>query len=175
VPKAPLLRLDMTDCPLPSESIDVVVLLNVLEHIERDDLALRHAFRILKPGGLMVVEVPFGPSLYDAYDELLMHHRRYDMPALEGLTSAAGFATIEKSHLGFFLYPAFWTVKRLQAWRARPASLEFAATVQRSINATRRVNRVAAVVMGVENWLRRQIYLPIGIRCLINCRKPVRA
>jgi hypothetical protein len=149
-------------------------MLNVLEHIERDDLAVGHAYRILKPGGLMVIEVPCGPSLYDAYDKLLMHCRRYDMVQLERLTSAAGFTTIEKSHLGFLLYPAFWATKKLAQRLKSAAARTSMSMVERSNSATRRVNRAGRFLMDFEGWIRRRIYLPIGIRCLINCRKPSR-
>jgi len=172
----PLLRFDLTQCPLPDASVDVVVTLNVLEHIERDDLALHHIYRILKPGGLMIAEVPAGPGLYDSYDKLLMHYRRYDMTELERLTLAAGFTTLEKSHLGFLLYPAFWLTKKLSRLpRRTPGSgsdADVRARVERSIATTRRWNRLVYRLMDFEGWLRRRVYLPVGIRCLINCRKP---
>jgi ubiquinone/menaquinone biosynthesis C-methylase UbiE len=36
----PLLQFDLTTCPIPDQSVHGVVLLNVLEHIERDEAAL---------------------------------------------------------------------------------------------------------------------------------------
>lgn len=172
IPNVPLLRFDLTQCPLPDASVDVVVMLNVLEHIERDDLAMRHVFRILKRGGLMVAEVPAGPGLFDWYDRLLLHRRRYDMTSLERLARAAGFVTLEKSHLGFLLYPGFWLTKKLSRVAASSAEREPKALVERSIATTSRFNRVAYRLMAFENWLRRRVYLPVGIRCLIACRKP---
>src|SRR5205085_10979289 len=77
MPDIPLLQFDLVQCPLPSESVDVVVLLNVLEHIENDAGAMEQVARILKPGGAAVIEVPAGPHLYDVYDKVLMHFRRY--------------------------------------------------------------------------------------------------
>jgi SAM-dependent methyltransferase len=75
-PETPLLHFDLTRCPLPDNSVDVAVLLNVLEHIEEDALAVRQLYRVLKAGGIAIVEVPAGPELFDIYDELLMHYRR---------------------------------------------------------------------------------------------------
>src|SRR5262249_47535249 len=54
-PQLPLLRFDLTQCPLPSASVDGVVLLNVLEHIEDDRAALAQLFRVLKPGGVVLI------------------------------------------------------------------------------------------------------------------------
>ena len=59
-------------------------MLNVLEHIEDDNEALMQAKRILKPGGILVLEIPAGPHLYDIYDKFLRHFRRYN---LSGLTN----------------------------------------------------------------------------------------
>src|SRR5688572_14737068 len=36
MPETPIMQFDLTDCPLPSNSLDAVTLLNVLEHIEDD-------------------------------------------------------------------------------------------------------------------------------------------
>ncbi|MFI4987418.1 MAG: hypothetical protein ACHQF3_08245, partial [Alphaproteobacteria bacterium] len=132
-------------------------------------------YRILKPDGLMIAEVPAGPGLFDPYDELLMHHRRYDMAGLERLTTTAGFRTLEKSHLGALIYPAFWLTKKLTRLKASLVKLDARAAVERSIMATGRLNRLANPLMAFEDWLRRRVYLPVGIRCLIVCRKPARA
>ncbi|MCX5908569.1 MAG: class I SAM-dependent methyltransferase, partial [Deltaproteobacteria bacterium] len=58
VPTIPLLQFDLTLCPLPESSLDAVVLLNVLEHITDDRAAMAQVVRILKPGGIAVIEVP---------------------------------------------------------------------------------------------------------------------
>ena len=54
LPGVPLMRFDLLQCPLPAASIDVLIMLNVLEHIEDDGGALRKAFALLKPGGHLI-------------------------------------------------------------------------------------------------------------------------
>src|SRR5262249_44795441 len=51
LPGVPLLGFDLVRCPLPDESVDAAVALNVLEHIDDDAGAIRQLFRILRPGG----------------------------------------------------------------------------------------------------------------------------
>jgi SAM-dependent methyltransferase len=51
MPDIPLLHFDLVKCPLSENSIDAIVLLNVLEHIADDATAVRQVYRILKPGG----------------------------------------------------------------------------------------------------------------------------
>src|SRR5436190_884124 len=108
LPGIPLIQFDLRKCPLPDASVDVVTALNVLEHIDDDELALRQIFRILRPGGFAHIEVPAGPGLYDIYDEQLMHHRRYRRSELLERARRAGFSIVRSTHLGVFVYPAFW-------------------------------------------------------------------
>jgi SAM-dependent methyltransferase len=58
MPGIPLLQFDLVSCPLPDASLDAVVALNVLEPIEDDRAAMRQIHRILKPGGLALIEAP---------------------------------------------------------------------------------------------------------------------
>jgi SAM-dependent methyltransferase len=170
LPEVPLLQFDLVECPLPDASVDTVILLNVLEHIERDDLAVGQVHRILRPGGVMIIEVPAGEGLYDSYDKALLHWRRYRMSKLVRLLRSAGFTIERRSHLGFFLYPAFWTVKKLK--RAAPASDDkLDADVQQSIAFSQRTGAVASGLLTLEAALRNGIYLPFGIRCLVTGRK----
>ena len=81
-PGVPLIRFDLLRCPLPDKSVDVLVMLNVLEHIEDDLEALQKAFNLLKPGGALIIEVPACPGLYGAYDAELRHFRRYSAKEL---------------------------------------------------------------------------------------------
>ena len=107
LPNVPLLQFDLTQCPLPDAFVDVAVLLNVLEHIDDHEAAVAHLFRIIKPGGAVVIEVPAAPSLYDVYDRVLMHRRRYAMSQLVKLLERCGFTTERRSHLGFFFTRPF--------------------------------------------------------------------
>jgi SAM-dependent methyltransferase len=165
VPDIPLLQFDLVRCPLPDGCVDVVVLLNVLEHIEDDTGAVRQLQRILRPGGAVVVEVPAGPELYDVYDKVLMHYRRYRLSGLCRLLETSGFRVVHASSLGTLLYPGFWYVKRKnRRYLSEPDEVQ-RQVVARAIRTTGR-NRLLEGVMWAEGVLRRTVPLPFGIRCL---------
>jgi len=171
-PELPLLHFDLTRCPLPDHSLHAAILLNVLEHIKDDALAVRQLFRILKPGGIAVIEVPAGPELYDIYDELLLHYRRYNISNLRRLLSDAGFSVLRQSHLGFFLYPGFFLVKRLRRKkRADIPDEEIATRVSQNINQTGD-NPIFHSLMRIELAAGKVISYPFGIRCLLTVQKP---
>ena len=104
MPDIPLVRFNLADSPLPSDTYDAMVLLNVLEHIENDVAATRHIARMLKPGGVAVIEVPAGPELFDDYDRQLQHFRRYTLPGLCKVIEGAGHSSMMESPAEFDAY-----------------------------------------------------------------------
>ncbi len=170
IPDTPLLQFNLLKCPLPDASLDAVVLLNVLEHIEDDNEAIRQLYRILKPGGLAIIEVPTGPKLYDVYDELLMHFRRYNLKQLAGLFKQTGFEVLERSHLGFAVYPGFWLVKqRNKRFLSREQALK-QNVVAKNIRNTKN-NLILEKLIELELAFGRKISYPFGIRGLLTCIK----
>lgn len=63
------LNRDLTDTGLPSGTFDMVICSHVLEHIERDDLAIAEMARVLRPGGRLVVMVPVDRKLAVTYED----------------------------------------------------------------------------------------------------------
>lgn len=171
LPGIPFLQFNLVNCPLFSNSVDAVVLLNVLEHIEDDFAAIRQVFRITKPGGVVVIEVPAGPHLFDIYDKQLMHFRRYTLKSLCEKLEHAGFHIEERSHLGAFLYPPFALVKK-----RNQRYMDCSEQMQRQLvakNITKvQSNPLLNAIMRIEQALRPYVYYPLGIRCLVTCRKP---
>jgi SAM-dependent methyltransferase len=170
IPDVPLLQFNLVECPLPDACLDVAILLNVLEHIEDDAAAAKQVSRILRPGGIAVVEVPAGPELFDIYDRQLLHFRRYDLPGLQAILRNAGLQIVESSHLGFFLFPFFRAAKRRNQRFASSSLEEQRRIVAREIvkSGTR---RLPALVMRIEAFLRGLIAYPCGIRCLVTARR----
>ena len=48
-------------CPLPDEHVDAITFINVLDHLPDPFPALKEAWRVLKPGGVLYVRVPNSP------------------------------------------------------------------------------------------------------------------
>jgi SAM-dependent methyltransferase len=172
LPTVPLLRFDLLRCPLPPGVFDAIVILNVLEHIEEDVAAMKQLNRLLKPGGVVIAEVPAGPKLYDAYDEALMHFRRYSMRELVDKFSRAGFVPLRRSYLGFAVYPAFCLAK----WHNRRRRMTVGAknrVVQEQASRTASSGAIRAA-FAIDGLLRDAVPLPWGIRCLLVAgkRKP---
>ncbi len=171
LPGLPLLQFDLRRCPLPDGCVDAVTALNVLEHIDDDQGALREIARILRPGGVAHIEVPAGPGCYDVYDEQLMHHRRYRRRDLLAKAVAAGLTVLRATHLGCLVYPAFWTVKRRGRRALVLPAAEKQAMVARQIRRTSD-SALLGTALRLEEALGRFVSFPFGIRCVAVLRKP---
>lgn len=168
LPGTPLIRFDLLRCPLPDQSVDVLVMLNVLEHIEDDVRALENAYKLLKPGGSLVIEVPAGPRLYDNYDAELHHFRRYSASELKQKMINAGFNVVRQSHLGFLLYPAFVAVKLINKWLPTRRKT----TVVRDQAGKTSSSMLVKLAMALETNYLAKLHLPFGIRVLAVARRP---
>jgi SAM-dependent methyltransferase len=108
---------DATDPALAAElkaaGIDTAFSVNVLEHIEYDDLALRNMIEGTKIGGHILLLVPAHPFLYGSLDTLDHHFRRYTKKTLRELVARAGGESVEWVDLYYFnALAAFgWFVK----------------------------------------------------------------
>lgn len=95
VSQADLTELKTLEEAIDDKPVDSAFCINVLEHIEDDELVLRNFLKILKPGGRLVILVPHGPQLYSAVDKTLGHWRRYTFDDLATKMKEAGFEIVE--------------------------------------------------------------------------------
>lgn len=57
---------------------DIVLALDVLEHVENDSSAVKEIYRVLKKGGILIATVPAHKFLWSYHDKALHHWRRYN-------------------------------------------------------------------------------------------------
>jgi SAM-dependent methyltransferase len=98
-----MVRLDLTRIEMADASFDVILCSHVLEHVQDDRRAMRELWRILRPGGWAMIQVPISgkptfedPSITNpAERERLFwqvdHVRLYGLDITDRLTEA-GFA-----------------------------------------------------------------------------------
>src|SRR3989338_4058355 len=63
-------------------SYDLIIMFEVLEHIQDDSGVLVKLFNLLKPGGHLLLSVPAKKKLWDKWDEMAGHIRRYEKTEL---------------------------------------------------------------------------------------------
>jgi SAM-dependent methyltransferase len=90
---------------VPDGSFDFIFTLNVLEHIEEDQISFCRLARKLATDGRLLIYVPAFQCLWTSLDERLKHYRRYRRRELERLARCAGLTVWKTRYadtLGFF-------------------------------------------------------------------------
>jgi len=88
----------------PQTQFDLITVLDLLEHLERDETALIAAAKILKPGGIIIITVPAFGFLWSQHDDLNQHKRRYRLNELKEKIQNAGLSIQKISYYNTFLF-----------------------------------------------------------------------
>lgn len=89
-------------------TFDAVFALNIIEHVEDDDLAIQNCLRLLKKGGLLVILVPAFDFLYNSFDEGLGHYRRYNQKLLKKLYRENNIELLNSTYFNFAGVLGWW-------------------------------------------------------------------
>lgn len=88
----------------PAHRFDVVLMLDVLEHLDDPEAALRRGLGLLADRGVVLITVPAFPVLWTSHDTLNEHRRRYTKRTMRALAAACG---MRLDHMEYFFH---WTV-----------------------------------------------------------------
>jgi SAM-dependent methyltransferase len=125
-PAARLVRADLKKAlPFADASFDLVTIFNVLYHrwMPGEDAVLSEVFRILKPGGLLLMTEPALSSLEREMDELTMGRRRYNLADIEALCRRTHLDLLLDSYFTSFGVPALLAIKLLSRLFRRKRSV----------------------------------------------------
>lgn len=102
------------DIPVDDESFTIVSAFDVIEHVKNEAKGLDEIFRVLKPGGQLLISVPAYQWAWSKHDENLHHYRRYTASRAAIAAREAGFIDIKTSYGFFGTFPIF-VLQRLRA------------------------------------------------------------
>ena len=101
---------------------DLVLLMDVLEHVD-DDVALLRAYaEPARSGTRFVVSVPAFSWLWSQHDEFLQHRRRYTLSRTLGVLSDAGLSPVAGFYFFAALFPAVALDRLWRRWRTAPGN-----------------------------------------------------
>ncbi|MEO6525371.1 MAG: class I SAM-dependent methyltransferase [Gemmatimonadaceae bacterium] len=146
-------------CFDPGRRYSLVLMLDVLEHLEDPVGALRHALALLEPDGVFVATVPAFMALWTRHDDLNHHFTRYDKRSFGALAEAAG---LEADEMRYFFR---WTAGAKLVARAREALLPGEPSLP-TVPAGP-INRALYLMSRLEEALLGAVPLPFGSSLLV--------
>jgi SAM-dependent methyltransferase len=98
---------------------DLVLLCDVLEHVEDHEAFLGWLIDTMKPGAHLILTVPADPRLWSPHDEVYGHHRRYTQETLAAAWTGSPVRVRLLAPFNRVLYPAARLARAVAAWRGR--------------------------------------------------------
>jgi SAM-dependent methyltransferase len=166
-----LARASVDAIPFCTASFDVVTSFDVLYSLPDpvEQAAVREMYRVLRPGGWVIVNVAAMDSLRGDHSVLSHEVRRYSRRSLRDLLSGVGFRIERLTYTNAVLFPPMLLARALQ--RRRGLSSEQEADTEISVPPAP-VNMALAAALTVESWWVRVVDNPFGSSLLCLARKP---
>ncbi|MFQ5442620.1 MAG: class I SAM-dependent methyltransferase [Thermodesulfobacteriota bacterium] len=158
----------MNKLPETAERYDLILLLDVLEHVP-DDLSFLAGDikKRLAENGRILISTPAFNALYSSHDEFLGHFRRYNVRKLKGLVEKAGLKGLSSGYFfTLLLLPRVFLVCAEKIFRVKAANrgvggwekgglvTSLIVTVLRAdIKISFMLNRLGVNLPGLSSWI----------------------
>jgi len=152
--------------PIKDELFDIVLALDVIEHIEEDLSAIKELNRVLKSGGILIITVPAFQILWTSHDLAVHHKRRYTRPELLNILKLGGFEIEKATYWNFFLFLPVATIRLLKRLRRSELTKQTDLVELPTI-----LNSFLYGLLKFENSILDRFDLPFGVSVMCVCRK----
>jgi SAM-dependent methyltransferase len=143
--------------PIAPHSAKVVLMLDVLEHLQKPVEALGHAAAALERDGRIILTVPAWPLLYGEWDRRLGHFRRYSSSLLQQHVQGAGLRLLWINSWNAFSLPAALVLRAWQRCFPQDRPAEFPAV-------SAWMNRLLINLASIERgWMMKMGRVPTGL------------
>jgi SAM-dependent methyltransferase len=147
--------------PFAGMNFDLVLMTDVLEHLDDDVASLRELRRRLKPGGWLLLTVPAFAWMWSEHDESHHHRRRYQAAQLRRVVTDAGYDVRYLSYYNTLLFPMIAgarIVQRLTGASSEGHDLRLPSP---------RVNSLLQTVFSSERYLLGSWSMPFGVSLIV--------
>jgi len=154
---------DICDLPCDNASFDAVICSSVLYHSWVGDVpgALREMRRVLRPNGVLFINVPAFRFLHSAHDDAVMTARRFRKAEIRELLLTQSFKIQRLTYWTTLLFP-FAVLARTLGGSKMGRDFESTQTWSQSL---------FRKIMSIEKRLLRRVSLPFGVALLAVARK----
>lgn len=151
------------EIPFPDQQFDLIVLLDVLEHIEEDAASLQALAAKLKPSGWLLITVPAYRWMWSKQDELLHHKRRYVLKDLNEVVLGAGYHVHFISYFNSILFPLIAGARLLLNVLGKGGN--------ELIMPPQPINQILTTLFAFERHVITRLFLPFGVSLLLLAQR----
>lgn len=160
-------KASVTKLPFAKNFFDILVSIDVIYHkqVRSDTKAISEFFRVLKPGGVLILRVPALKWIRVSHDEYVHTRERYNRQELKKKLASSGFMIKKLSYINsLLLLPlVFRSLFENIHPTARSSNISQLPTI---------LNRVLSFILSFEACVLKILPLPLGIGLIAICSKP---
>ena len=160
------IQMDARELTFENATFDLILCLDVLEHIAHPGMALSEAYRVLKPGGYAVFTVPAFMFLWSEHDKKMGHYRRYTIEEFRQSLKKASFDIIKISYFDTFLFPIIFLIRKLKNILKISKGVTSESFVPRGA-----LNYILKYIFESEKYFLRRLRFPLGVSIIAIVKK----
>ena len=149
-------------------NFDVVTILDVIEHIKNDSLAIKNITKSLKINGILILSTPAFTFLWSYWDKVAGHYRRYDSKTLGKLIKDSGLKIEFLRYTNISIFPIAVLVRFIKQ------NLKFKNIGDHDsdfIKVPDFINSMLYYLLKFEMFISTMIFIPFGLSLIVVARK----
>ncbi|MSU51178.1 MAG: class I SAM-dependent methyltransferase [Opitutus sp.] len=103
----------ITELPFADQSLDAVISADVVCQVENPEVAFAEFFRVLRPGGIVIINVPAYMWMWSYHDDSCETKHRYTRSEIDALLGGARFIQRRTTHWNALPFPVVWAKRKL--------------------------------------------------------------
>jgi ubiquinone/menaquinone biosynthesis C-methylase UbiE len=136
----------VTALPFADESFDAVASADVICQLDQPAVAMSEFYRVLRPGGVLVANVPAYMWMWSYHDDSCQTKHRYTRLELAQLLQASGFVEARLTHWNALPFPLVWAKRKIFRTAGDTSDVK---------DYSAPVHAMASAMMAIEHaWLR---------------------
>lgn len=153
--------------PFKDNYFDIVTSLDVIEHVTEDKEYLQELYRVLAPGGYIILFTSAIQFLWSQLDVKSQHVRRYDKKMLALKFKSTKFVVKDIKYFNYLMFPPIFLIRLLQKlpmFREKDWGSEL-------IVYNRFINNIQTLILYLDVWSVKWLSPPIGVSLLVVGKK----
>lgn len=156
---------DVCHLPHADNQFSLVLATDIIEHVDDDLLALKELYRILSPGGHILLTVPAFMSLWGLQDDVSHHKRRYKKGELKKRLENTGIDYETMYYFNYLLFVPIWAARQLIKL------FNISVDSENDIN-NPLINYLLSAIFRLDVMTAKFIQPPFGVSILATIKKP---